>query len=593
MGLAAGQARLLTITGRKSDCEYQSMKLSHQKIALARELADLSNEYQNSLDQTKLIYDYYGKGDTSTQLSYGILMNPSALNDYMPITVTDSMGRITLNSKYANVARKAGIPQEGLGTLPSENIRKKFIQGLVGEGLITEDLGTRINDVPYNQKAGFGGGVTVATTTASGNINKFIGAITSSTAAFDCSGTKSKYKVNRNNAKGKGDTSWINIIKGSDCSYSILSSSTVTQMSLADLLSSESKKQYYIGYRGIRGEQTPVYGIALMQQFLTDTNGFIDWLSKEFSSLLDLGDNYSKLALDYATRQTQQLIKPTDKAGYNELYNKWLSSNDGKDTDERTDHKEGNVNNFVDPVSNQIYGKSDKDEEYQPDVVSKSKDYIGFTSVNSGKGGGDDGNDHATGGINLNNIAKAFLTYFADYMNGLSKTNETGAQVFEVKKGSVSENQLCDKNKTFQYTWKTGTSVSSDDMAQATFYDTLFNQICANGWTENNQIEDKTYLQQMLQSGMLYLSKAKDDGYYYQENYATDSYIKEIEDDTKVAQAEAKYTTEKAKLNAKEETLDLKMKNLDTEISSLSTEYDTVKNAISKNIEKSFKRYNA
>ena len=123
MGLAAGQARLLTITGRKSDCEYQSMKLSHQKIALARELADLSNEYQNSLDQTKLIYDYYGTGDTSTQLSYGILMNPSALNDYMPTIVSDALGRVTLNSKYAEVARAAGIPQEGLGTLPSENVR--------------------------------------------------------------------------------------------------------------------------------------------------------------------------------------------------------------------------------------------------------------------------------------------------------------------------------------------------------------------------------------------------------------------------------------------------------------------------------------
>ena len=81
MGLAAGQARLLTITGRKSDCEFESMRLSHQKIALSREMAYLSNEYQNSLDQSKLIYDYYGTGDTSTPLSYGILMTPSTLND--------------------------------------------------------------------------------------------------------------------------------------------------------------------------------------------------------------------------------------------------------------------------------------------------------------------------------------------------------------------------------------------------------------------------------------------------------------------------------------------------------------------------------
>ena len=69
------------------------MRLSHQKIALSRELADLSNEYQNSLDQTKLIYDYYGTGDTGTPLSYGILMTPSTLNDFMPTLLTDSLGR--------------------------------------------------------------------------------------------------------------------------------------------------------------------------------------------------------------------------------------------------------------------------------------------------------------------------------------------------------------------------------------------------------------------------------------------------------------------------------------------------------------------
>ena len=60
MGLSAGQARLLSITARKSDCEYKSMQLSHQKLAISRQLEDISNEYQNSLDQTKLIYDYYG-----------------------------------------------------------------------------------------------------------------------------------------------------------------------------------------------------------------------------------------------------------------------------------------------------------------------------------------------------------------------------------------------------------------------------------------------------------------------------------------------------------------------------------------------------
>ena len=50
---------------------------------------------------------------------------------------------------------------------------------------------------------------------------------------------------------------------------------------------------------------------------------------------------------------------------------------------------------------------------------------------------------------------------------------------------------------------------------------------------------------------------------------------------------------EKQKINAKENIIDMKMKNLDTEISALTTEYDTVKSVIDKNIEKTFKRYDA
>ena len=60
MGLATAQARLLTITARKSDCEFLSMSYSHQKIALSRNMEKVSTEYQNALNQTKLVYDYTG-----------------------------------------------------------------------------------------------------------------------------------------------------------------------------------------------------------------------------------------------------------------------------------------------------------------------------------------------------------------------------------------------------------------------------------------------------------------------------------------------------------------------------------------------------
>ena len=597
MGLAAGQARLLSITSRKADCEFQSMRLSHQKIALSRELADLSNEYQNSLDQTKLIYDYYGTGDTNTPLTYSILMTPSALNDYMPITLTDTSGRVTLNSKYAEAARAAGIPQEGLGTLPSETMRNSFIQSLANSGLIAEKTASTILGLPYNQAAGFGGGSTAAIVTSSGNVTDLIKYINE-----NCNGTftvtpssmkKEVYESEGDDHDKKTVPTQVDFrtIKadGSD-----IKTNADTTLTLAELFGGD---QYLLDYGGVRGEQSPVFGLSMMQNYLTSEGGFIEWLYDEFSSVLDLGDGYTGAALEYAMQQTKNLISPSSTSGAKDF---WYNYAGDDELDGRTSWNDGDkalIQDYLNSIGTTNVKNQSKKIMYDSNIGKDSVNYIGFRIQSSDQEGAkNDGWDRGTASINLNNIAEVFLTYFADYMNGVSKKDSNGFEQFSVGIGAVNNqnvNNLATDDLLYEYTWAVGSSVSSDDLGQATFYDTLFNQICTNGWTENNKIDDKDYLQQMLQSGMLYISKIKDDGFYYQANYATDAYIKEIADETYIAQAEAKYNTEKAKLNAKEETLDLKMKNLDTEISSLTTEYDTVKNTISKNIEKSFKRYNA
>ena len=174
MGLAASQARLLTITARKSDCEYQSMAYSHQKIALSRDMSIVSAEYQDALTQTKLVYDFYGTGDKSTQLSYGLLMQPSKLNDYMPSPITDQAGRVVLDAKLAAAAAAAGIPQEGLGTTPSSDVRNKFIQGLVDNGVITETVGQGIMNIQYNPEAGLGSIDTIDFVTRTVTYDEFV-----------------------------------------------------------------------------------------------------------------------------------------------------------------------------------------------------------------------------------------------------------------------------------------------------------------------------------------------------------------------------------------------------------------------------------
>ena len=81
--------------------------------------------------------------------------------------------------------------------------------------------------------------------------------------------------------------------------------------------------------------------------------------------------------------------------------------------------------------------------------------------------------------------------------------------------------------------------------------------------------------------------------YFYQGHYTASGHIAEVTDDDAIAQAEAEYNVKKSKLNYKEESLELKMKNIDTELSALTTEYDTVKNLISKNVEKVFTMFSS
>ena len=156
MGLAASQARLLTLTSRKSRAQFESMKFSHQKLTLSRNLTELSNAYQNSLDQTKLYYDFYGVNSTDTPLTYNMLMAPSSLNDYTPTLISNSQGQIVLSSPYAAAAKAAGIPQEGLGCTPSSIMRNAFIMSLAEQGVITQGTAEAICAIGYNQGAGLG-----------------------------------------------------------------------------------------------------------------------------------------------------------------------------------------------------------------------------------------------------------------------------------------------------------------------------------------------------------------------------------------------------------------------------------------------------
>ncbi len=560
MGLAASQARLLTITARKSDCEYKSMLLSHQKIALSREMSQLSAEYDDSIQQTKLIYDYYGQDSETTPLTYDLMMKPSAMNNYTPLLVTDNGGRVVLDSRLAKAARDAGIPQEGLDGLPSGDVRNAFIDSLASTGYITQNTADNIKKTTYNQMAGVGSCDLVNVNTTQGTLTDLIDMV--STQYFDFSDIKSfsnefvaevmlRKRVNGTNIDAENKVTFADILNG-------------------DYILMTSTKQNYNNLTVDGGVTDVICNLSIWETMF-----------QTFEGMLDTGDEYTQAALAYARRMVTDMVTNLG-AGMDDGW-KAIGKVGTTEGDDYSSHGKNIHDNFGDWREH----NDDKySEMYDRANDSVSADVVGINGLYNHDNDGDNDNDdrRSFATINISTMFKAYLTYFAQYMEGLDETT------YEVNKTKTSSNLIDDM---FTFTIVTSVDTSGDNLLIAAFYDTLFNQICTKGWTENDKVNDQDYLHESLKNSNMYISTIADDGYYYQGNYATHRYIKEVTDEEAVAQAEAKYNREKEKINYKENILDMKMKNLDTEISSLTTEYDTIKSVISKNIEKGFKRYEA
>ena len=140
MGLAASQARLLFVTARKSDVEFSEMKCATNKMALARDSREISDDYNRSLNMRKLTFEI-GSDPTSghtVDLTYDLLMTPNATNVTNQYLLTDNNNRVVLSEGFTS---KLGLGNSGVaGDLAAAYPNKvDFLRKLVPE--ITESEG--------------------------------------------------------------------------------------------------------------------------------------------------------------------------------------------------------------------------------------------------------------------------------------------------------------------------------------------------------------------------------------------------------------------------------------------------------------------
>ncbi len=622
MGLATSQARFLCITARKADCEYKSTELAQQKLEITNQLSDISANYANAMNSTKLVW----KNDLVENdygLTYNLLMTPSAANDYNPYMVTTSSGAIVLNSEYAAAAKAAGISKAG--GIASADGRDKFIAALVPNGIVTQDTANSIMTTDYVATKMDDGTLKLDkanTSATTGNVGWNSGAGMGSTPLDKNSvDGLDKAALIMSDLIGEQLVDWAQLLTTSseqitsakydstikDYDVQIKKAATALQYAEANTEDYTAKKKALEALQDAKAgfiKEAKKKGIVDVTRdnfqmdnnsirdtgFTVVSNGTITY-DEDTIKKMTIGDLLSSnIVLMTQNQSADKMSKYATKLmesiasifGYR---NSGHGLNMDSKSNEALEFAMTMVKNINLKASNAITQGSSCDDK----AMTNNSAYVNANDYNRIGVGQKNilGTDIKAGtsyqAVSVSNLLSSFLTYYDNYMNGNSSAYVVGKR--------VDTSAFVTDDRNYRYFAEAEGTATSQKEKLADFYDQLYNNLCEKGWREDASVQDNEYLENALKTGRYAMSSLHEDGYFYQTRYNETGYIVEETDSDAIARAEAEFTQKKAELTYKEDAIDMKSKKLDAEISSLSTEYDTVKQLISKSIEKTFQMF--
>ena len=109
MGMAASQARLLSITARLTNNENTGQSISYSKQRLADQTQQITNEYNEALSATKLtvLTGFNGAEATYSDISYNLMTGLQMAENTKQYIVTDTKGRILVTEELADAYKKS------------------------------------------------------------------------------------------------------------------------------------------------------------------------------------------------------------------------------------------------------------------------------------------------------------------------------------------------------------------------------------------------------------------------------------------------------------------------------------------------------
>ena len=554
MGLAASQARFLAITSRKANCEFRSMEIAQDKLSVTRELAEVSQNYQNALNQTTLVWDFDGSGQNMFNLSYDVLMTPTTLNNFTPYLITNRAGAVVLNGQMAKAAKT--ISTDGDPGVPSEAGFAKFMDALGLAGVVSESMVQNIRYVTDYHYA-------YNTVDDDGNIVKV--PIEETNLTPEQIAAQNAYMdydyVNGYNKKAGCGAEPLN--KNGACADNVLGLAYKLEHLDLGIITDYLTDCDAIYVNGAKANDS-LKGKLTLDQILTNEVVVVQTYpdgDHNYHGIAGLGLNEGDTSGLYLTLvDTLKELLVTDA-----VTAEAFTAADIATRDQYRDYKE--LSGKKESESTVINSLKTTSDEYNQIIYYENKK----DKFNSGAG------------VNLTHMLGYLLTQFENCLNGY-ETYFAGP--------TYSGSSFVTEDHGYSFVMQDENAVTSDVILKADFYMQLYNNICASGWASSDKIDvDEEYLEQMLKNGNYFITALSQDGYYYQGRYNEGDCIVEVKDHDAIAQAEAEFTTMKAKLTYKEDRLDVEMKNIDAEISALTTEYDSVKGLISKNVEKIFQMF--
>lgn len=600
MGMSASQARLLSLTARMSDLEFRAQNIQNSKIRLSDESEGISRAYSDALNKEKLTV-YNCNTNTNIDATAENLTTYGKIPNTVPRILKDSYGRVLVDGKV-----KAAYDASGSDL-------NTFLNNLGYITTSTETIKTEGKNILFNNLA-----------TSISTANSLI--TTSPNNGFTTNYTDNAVFTSiANNNKSLNDA-W----GGEAVPYS-KDGAAVAYCFYADGKTSGNPYKQ----NGDLSKAKEALNSTISTITASATNAILAVLKEKF------GENYPSIEDKLKSAASDASSKVKDFYNAQLTANKIQNQNTGSNND--TKGKVANTNQIWDdvPGNHELYIDLSQliktfltyfdsacmtsiSKDSAQTVINQSIGNSSTTRVENGnKGGTGDKNSFITSTTNATALQEA-LTGINTQSQEIQNTFGISTNISLPPISSNSSDELLNlKNylssipidtiksaintANINPTSELGQIIEANnqytyDPAATKFYNNLFNEIQKNGYTgtSNENMGNSEWLYTQLNAGNLFLSvwdpKGGEDaqGGYNEVSWKSgDSSLKTTIDDADLARAEAEYNTAMASIQTKDKRFDLELKAIDTEHNATQTGIESVKKVIDKNIEKSFKTFEA